>query len=240
MSNTGKDPSEHPDVSGQEDSGHGESDARMSDGAVDGGKPSSDAEPARVEPASAPEPETEEITQADIDALMASTTGSVAPTSPPTPDLAKAPPAPAPHSDSQDVSQSDIDALFAAGGATESAAEAAVAAPGAPVVASETETFDLAELGSSTATGIDAKRVTMLNDVNLRVKLQLGQTRMLVEDVLKLGEGSLVELDKLAGDPVDVVVNDRLVARGEVLVLNDNFCVRVTEVLSHDPHRVTV
>ena len=53
-----------------------------------------------------------------------------------------------------------------------------------------------------------------------------------VEDVLRLGEGSVVELDKLAGDPVDVYVNDRLVVRGEVLVLNDNFCVRVNEIIS--------
>jgi flagellar motor switch protein FliN len=55
---------------------------------------------------------------------------------------------------------------------------------------------------------------------------------MLVEDVLKLAEGSVVELDKFAGDPVDVFVNDRLVARGEVLVLNDNFCVRVNEIVA--------
>jgi flagellar motor switch protein FliN/FliY len=61
---------------------------------------------------------------------------------------------------------------------------------------------------------------------------------MLVEEVLKLGEGSVVELDKLAGDPVDVYVNDRFIARGEVLVLNDNFCVRINEILSNDPHRV--
>ena len=87
---------------------------------------------------------------------------------------------------------------------------------------------------------VDPKRVTMLSDVKLRVKIELGRTRMLVEDVLKLGEGSVVELDKLAGDPVDVIVNGRLVARGEVLILNDNFCVRVSEVLSHDPHRITV
>jgi flagellar motor switch protein FliN/FliY len=60
-----------------------------------------------------------------------------------------------------------------------------------------------------------------------------------VEDVLQLGEGSVVELDKLAGDPVDVYANDRLVARGEVLVLNDSFCVRISEVLSNDPHRVS-
>lgn len=56
---------------------------------------------------------------------------------------------------------------------------------------------------------------------------------MLVEDVLKLSEGSVVELDKLAGDPVDVYVNNRLVARGEVLVLNDNFCIRVSEIVAN-------
>ena len=64
------------------------------------------------------------------------------------------------------------------------------------------------------------------------MKIELGRTRMLVEDVLKLGEGTVVELDKLAGDPVDVYVNDRPVARGEVLVLNDNFCVRINEIVS--------
>lgn len=85
---------------------------------------------------------------------------------------------------------------------------------------------------------VDPKRVTMLSDVNLRVKIELGRTQMLVEDVLKLGEGSVVELDKLAGDPVDVYVNNRMVARGEILVLNDNFCVRISEVLANDPHRI--
>ena len=62
---------------------------------------------------------------------------------------------------------------------------------------------------------------------------------MRVEEVLRLDEGSVVELDKLAGDPVDVIVNERLIARGEVLVLNDIFCVRISEVLSVDPHRIT-
>jgi flagellar motor switch protein FliN/FliY len=74
--------------------------------------------------------------------------------------------------------------------------------------------------------------IDLLRDVELNVKIELGRSRMLVEDVLKLAEGSVVELDKLAGDPVDVFVNDRLVARGEVLVLNDNFCVRVNEIIS--------
>jgi flagellar motor switch protein FliN/FliY len=72
----------------------------------------------------------------------------------------------------------------------------------------------------------------LLRDVELNVKIELGRSRMMVEDVLKLAEGSVVELDKLAGDPVDVFVNDRLVARGEVLVLNDNFCVRVNEIVA--------
>jgi flagellar motor switch protein FliN/FliY len=79
----------------------------------------------------------------------------------------------------------------------------------------------------ATPTGMD-----LLSDVNLNVKIELGRTRMLVEDVLRLGEGSVVELDKLAGDPVDVYVNDRAVARGEVLVLNDNFCIRISEILT--------
>jgi flagellar motor switch protein FliN len=74
--------------------------------------------------------------------------------------------------------------------------------------------------------------IDMLKDVDLNVKIELGRTRMLIEDVLRLAEGSVVELDKLAGDPVDVYVNEQLVARGEVLVLNDNFCVRVNEIVT--------
>jgi flagellar motor switch protein FliN/FliY len=74
--------------------------------------------------------------------------------------------------------------------------------------------------------------IDLLRDVELNVKIELGRSRMLVEEVLKLAEGSVVELDKLAGDPVDVFVNERLVARGEVLVLNDNFCVRVNEIVA--------
>ncbi|WP_206294918.1 flagellar motor switch protein FliN [Humisphaera borealis] len=74
--------------------------------------------------------------------------------------------------------------------------------------------------------------IDLLRDVELNVKIELGRSRMLVEDVLRLAEGSVVELDKLAGDPVDVFVNERLVARGEVLVLNDNFCVRVNEIVA--------
>src|SRR5687767_10584762 len=72
----------------------------------------------------------------------------------------------------------------------------------------------------------------LLHDVELNVKIELGRAQLLVEDVLKLAEGSVVTLDKPAGDPVDVFVNDQLVARGEVVVLNDNFCVRVNEIVA--------
>jgi len=76
------------------------------------------------------------------------------------------------------------------------------------------------------------KGIDLLSDVNLNVKIELGRARMVVEDVLKLAEGAVVELDKLAGDPVDVYVNERHIARGEVLVLNDNFCVRINEIVA--------
>jgi flagellar motor switch protein FliN/FliY len=91
-------------------------------------------------------------------------------------------------------------------------------------------TFDLPPFDEG-ATPPDAKGIDLLSDVNLNVTIELGRTRMLVEDVLKLAEGAVVELDKLAGDPVDVYVNDRLIARGEVLVLNDTFCIRVNEII---------
>lgn len=71
-----------------------------------------------------------------------------------------------------------------------------------------------------------------LHDVEFDLHIELGRTEMLVEEVLSLQEGSVVPLDKLAGDPVDIIANGRLVARGEVLVLNDNFCVRVAEILA--------
>ncbi len=91
--------------------------------------------------------------------------------------------------------------------------------------------FTPVEVSPAAARPVPAE-VDLLADVNLNVKIELGRTRMFVEDVLKLGEGSVVELDKAAGDPVDVYVNDRRVARGEVLVINDCFCVRVSEILT--------
>jgi flagellar motor switch protein FliN/FliY len=93
--------------------------------------------------------------------------------------------------------------------------------------------FELKDLAGSPPSGEKAT-LELLKDVDLDLRIELGRTHMYLEDVLKLKRGSVVTLDKLAGDPVDVFVNGRLVARGEVLVLNDNFCVRVTELLTGD------
>ena len=78
----------------------------------------------------------------------------------------------------------------------------------------------------------------LLRDVQLDLKIELGRTHMHLEDVLRLKHGAVVTLDKLAGDPVDIYANGRLIARGEVLVLNDNFCVRVAELITDDAVRV--
>ncbi len=75
----------------------------------------------------------------------------------------------------------------------------------------------------------------LLDDVELDIRIELGRTSMYVEDVLKLDVDAVIELDKLAGDPVDIYVNDQLIARGEVLVLNENFCVRINAILSPVP-----
>lgn len=77
----------------------------------------------------------------------------------------------------------------------------------------------------------EAATFDLIRDVELDLEIELGRTHMYLEDVLKLRKGAVVSLDKLAGDPVDIYVNGRLIARGEVLVLNDNFCVRVAELV---------
>ena len=91
------------------------------------------------------------------------------------------------------------------------------------------ESFGEAAAGGGAVGSLDA-----LDDVELDLRIELGRTQMRLDEVVGLRDGSVVTLDKLAGDPVDVLVNGRLVARGEVLVLNDNFCVRVAEILAPD------
>ena len=132
----------------------------------------------------------------------------------------------------EDANQAAIDELLRQ--ASFEDASAAVPAPAAAIAAPpppDAAPFELPNL-QQVMQEAQVSSIDLLRDVDLNVKIELGRSRMLVEDVLKLSEGSVVELDKLAGDPVDVFVNDRLVARGEVLVLNDNFCVRVNEIVS--------
>ena len=78
----------------------------------------------------------------------------------------------------------------------------------------------------------DSATPELIQDVALELKIELGRTLMQLEDVLQLKKGGIVTLDQLAGEPVDIYVNGRLIARGEVLVLNDNFCVRVAELIA--------
>ena len=158
------------------------------------------------------------FTQDDIDALL---------------DAAKSEagdePAPATAgADSEAVADASAVAQAESGGASPvGAAESVTSPPAVEPGQLEVPSFDEAQVASAASQSIN-----LLKDVQLHVKVELGRTYMFVEDVLRLGEGSVVELDKLAGDPVDVYVNDRLVARGEVLVLNDNFCVRVSEIIA--------
>ncbi len=121
------------------------------------------------------------------------------------------------------VGNDDIMAAFAE--AEKEAADDSPAAPPAGAKRLELPDFDL-----SGVQGVQ-HGLELLADVQLDVRIELGRTRMLVEDVLRLNSGAVVELDRLAGDPLDVYVNDRLVARGEVLVLNDNFCIRINEIV---------
>jgi flagellar motor switch protein FliN len=97
-------------------------------------------------------------------------------------------------------------------------------------VSKNTEAFGEESIGkakTSYPTNID-----LLMDVSLRVSVELGRTRMQLAQILELQHGSVIELDRLAGDPVDVFVNDCMVARGEVVIVDDKFGVRITEMIS--------
>jgi flagellar motor switch protein FliN len=71
---------------------------------------------------------------------------------------------------------------------------------------------------------------SLLSNVSLNVKVRLGKTEMHIEDLLRLQPGRVVQLDTMSGEPVDVLVNNRVVAKGEVIILNEAFCVRISEI----------
>lgn len=84
--------------------------------------------------------------------------------------------------------------------------------------------------GEKAESGI--REIDFLLDIPLEVTAELGRTRMLIRDLLQLGQGSVIELDKIAGEPMEILVNNRLVARGEVVVVNEKFGVRLTDIIS--------
>ncbi len=76
------------------------------------------------------------------------------------------------------------------------------------------------------------RNLDLILDIPLKVTVELGRTKMLVSELLNLGQGSVIELNKLAGEPMEVLVNDKLVARGEAVVVNEKFGVRLTDIIS--------
>jgi flagellar motor switch protein FliN/FliY len=203
---------------------------------------------------SMPEP----FSQADIDAALAGASPAPEPAAAPNPDSAPAEP-PAGQADidatlaaAEEVAgETPADAGAMEGGPAATPAEVKLDSAGRPfdeaaammaaAIAEEKAAaapppgavpLELPDFPAAPGDQPSEEDIQLIGDVELNVKIELGRAIMLIEDILRLGEGSVVELDKLAGDPVDVLVNDRLVARGEVLVLNDNFCVRISEIVA--------
>ena len=185
--------------------------------------------PAPVE--KAPE-EDESLGQNDIEALFAggasaaASTPQTAKTASPVATAANVPPS---QVDGENIMDpSDIDFLL-------NQAESALASLDSPNESAPPglTSFELKDFKGAPA-NTDKSTIDLVRDVELDVKIELGQTQMYLEDVLKMRKGSVVALDKLAGDPVDIYVNGRLIARGEVLVLSDNFCVRIAELIVGD------
>jgi flagellar motor switch protein FliN/FliY len=130
---------------------------------------------------------------------------------------------------SADIVGDDINYLLAQ-------AEQAIASVDQPVdpAVAGISPFQLRDVRSSAPASGEKATIELFKDVDLDVRIELGRTQMYLEDVLKLRRGAVVPLEKMAGDPVDIFVNGRLIARGEVLVMNDNFCIRVAELLAGD------
>ena len=130
--------------------------------------------------------------------------------------------------ENKDLATDDIEKLLAE--ASQNLDEAVEGSAPAPASDGSPKPYSLGDLtpGSDEHS---SQPIDLLGEVEMDLRVELGRTRMKLEEVLQLRGGSVVALDKLAGDPVDIFVNGRLIARGEVLVMNDNFCIRVTELV---------
>ena len=138
------------------------------------------------------------------------------------------------------MSQAELDALVEAAALGDIGAEREFGAPDPEPVRASTPAglVDLPSFDPPAATvglaGVSegANGLGRVRDIPLEVTVELGRTRLLIRDIMDLSPGSIIELDKLAGEPVDLFANGLLVARGEVIVIDDNFGVRVTEIIT--------
>ena len=96
----------------------------------------------------------------------------------------------------------------------------------------ETAQAEFDDLGGPQIAGGDPAALALLHDLSLPVAIELGRTRMSVQDILAIGRGSVIQLERLAGEPIDIFVGDRRFAEGEVVVVGEQFGVRVTRILS--------
>ena len=117
-------------------------------------------------------------------------------------------------------------------GAGEGAGESVGEGAGAGATAVEEQEGDTNEEEGGKADGDKEANLDLILDIPLSVTVELGRSKMLINDLLQLGQGSVVELTKLVGDPLEVLVNDKLVARGEVVVVNEKFGVRLTDIVT--------
>ena len=92
--------------------------------------------------------------------------------------------------------------------------------------------LDQVKAGDDSLNKLKVQNLDFILDIPLEVTVELGRTKVLVKDLLQMGQGSVIELDKLAGEPLEIIVNGKLVAKGEVVVVKEKFGVRLTEIIS--------
>ena len=89
----------------------------------------------------------------------------------------------------------------------------------------------MSNVDNKNSNGMPSNNIGLLMDVTINVTVELGRARLSIREILSLGEGSIIELQKLAGEPVDLLVNGKLIAKGEVVVIDECFGVRVTDIV---------
>lgn len=122
--------------------------------------------------------------------------------------------------DEKDKNEDNTDELADWGSALEEQADAA------------SEKVEMAELVDDSSSKIDLENIDVILDIPVTLSLEVGTTVMAIRNLLQLNQGSVIELDRLAGEPLDVKVNNTLIAHGEVVVVNEKYGIRLTDVMS--------